>query len=172
MTALPKPPTEVPVHRALTDLAPQFAEAVGRVCADLTAWGFDPWVFETLRTDERQRFLHGFGRRYDDGRGVVTHSETSADTWHGFGLAADIISRSMHWNASPWFWETLGLSARRHGLVWGADWNNNGRTDDERFADRPHIQWGAPMRRSPSSRASQLLQAQGIEAVWREVKAL
>lgn len=172
MGALPKPPVEVPVHRALADLAPVFAAKVELVIADMAAWGFDAWVFETLRTNERQRFLHGFGRQYDDGRGVVTHSATSEDTWHGYGLAADIVSRSQLWNADRWFWDTLGLSARRHGLLWGADWNNNGRTDDERFQDRPHIQWGAPMRRSPSSRAGELLRTQGIEGVWREVGAL
>lgn len=172
MRALPLPPREVSVDRDLSKLAPRFALAVGRVVADLTAWGYDPVVFEAMRTDERQRFLHGFGRQYDDGRGVVTHSLTSRDTWHGYGLAVDIVSKSKLWNADRWFWDTLGLSARRHGLLWGADWNNNGRTDDESFSDRPHIQWGAPMRRSPSSYAAALLKAKGVEAVWREVGAL
>ena len=170
--SLPRPPAEIPVDRDLTKLAPAFALSVGRVCADMTAWGYDPLVFEANRTDVRQRFLHGFGRQYDDGRGIVTHSQTALDTWHGFGLAVDIVSRAYLWNADRWFWDTLGLSARRHGLVWGADWNSNGRSDDERFVDRPHIQWGAPMRRSPSSRAAALLQSGGMPAVWREVAAL
>lgn len=26
-------------------------------------------------------------------------------------------------------------------LTWGADWNHNGRTDDERFVDDPHFQY-------------------------------
>jgi hypothetical protein len=169
---LPAPPAEVPVDDRLDRLAPAFRAAVGRVCADLRAWGYTPRIFETARTDARQRYLHGFGRRYDDGRGVVTHSETADDTWHGFGLAADIICAHQRWSA-PWhFWATLGLSARRHGLVWGGDWNSNGRSDDERFVDRPHIQWGPPMRRSPSSRAAQLRDQDGLEAVWREVGAL
>jgi len=169
--ALPAAPVEVAVDRTLHALAPRFRERVEAVVADLEAWGFDPWIFETTRSNERQQFLHGFGRRYDDGRGIVTYSETNSDTWHGYGLAVDIISRVHHWKANKWFWDTLGLSARRHGLVWGADWNSNGRSDDERFQDRPHIQWGRPMRRSPSSTAARLLREGGMARVWREVGA-
>lgn len=155
----------------MSGLAPLFRVRVEAVLSDMVAWGFDPWVFETLRTDARQRFLFGFGRTWDDGRGVVTRSETALDTWHGYGLAVDIIDRKLLWKADRWFWETLGLSAQRHGLVWGADWNANGRSDDEGLVDRPHIQWGAPMRRSPSVRAAELLRSGGMPAVWREVRA-
>ena len=42
--------------------------------------GLDAIVAETLRTDERQEFLYGFGRDYDDGRGIVTHSR-AATSW-------------------------------------------------------------------------------------------
>lgn len=171
MTRLPAPPAEVPVESSLHVLAPRFREAVQRVCADLVAWGYTPRVFETLRSDARQQFLHGFGRAYDDGRGVVTHSRTADDTWHGFGLAVDIICARQLWNAPRDFWEVLGTSARRHGLVWGADWNGNWSSADERFVDRPHIQWGAPMRRSPSARAVELRRQGGNPAVWAEVGA-
>lgn len=169
---LPAPPAEVPVIRSLDALAPRFRAALEAVLRDVTAWGFDPMVFETMRSDARQQFLYGFGRRYDDGRGVVTHSETALDTWHHYGLAADVVSRSRLWAPDPFFWEALALAARRHGLRSGADWNNNGRSDDERFVDRPHLQWGAPMRRSPSTTAARLLREGGLERVWREVGAL
>ncbi len=159
------------MEASLVHLAPRFREAVGRVCADLTAWGYSPRVFETLRTDARQQFLYGFGRYYDDGRGVVTHSRTADETWHGFGLAADIICAKRLWNAPRDFWEVLGTSARRHSLVWGADWNSDWSSNDERFTDRPHIQWGAPMRRSPSVRAVELRRTGGLAAVWAEVGA-
>lgn len=167
---LPKPPAEVPVQWSLDGLAPQFRAAVDRVLARMRTEGHDPTVFETLRTEERQRFIYGFGRDYDDGRGIVTHSDSAADTWHGYGLAVDIVSKSRLWSADPMFWFALGAAARAEGLLWGADWNNNGSSDDERFVDRPHVQWGR-MRRSPSSRAVALKTTGGNAAVWREVGA-
>lgn len=168
---LPKPPREVPVTSTTTLLAPRFRAAVQRVLDDMIAWGYTPMVFETHRTDERQAFLYGFGRDYDDGRGIVTHSATADDTWHGYGLAADIVDSMKLWGAPADFWHVLGCSARRHGLVWGGDWNGDWSSADERFVDRPHIQWGAPMRRSPSARAIQLRNTQGASAVWKEVGA-
>jgi peptidoglycan L-alanyl-D-glutamate endopeptidase CwlK len=171
MTRLPAPPAEVPVERSVQGLAPQFRAAVDRVLDRMRADGHDPMVFETLRSDDRQQFIYGFGRDYDDGRGIVTHSESAADTWHGYGLAVDIVCRRTLWGASKQFWIALGVACRHEGLVWGADWNNNGRTDDERFVDRPHVQWGNGMRRSPSSRAQQLMASGGYHAVWQVVGA-
>ena len=168
---LPRPPAEVPVQNSLDGLAPKFRLAVLDVLAYMRTLGHEPIVFETLRTEERQAFLHGFGREYDDGRGVVTHSDTAADTWHGYGLAVDIICARTRWGASSAFWQALGAACLNFGLVWGADWNTNGRTDDERFVDRPHVQWGNGMRRSPSSRAVTLQATGGNAAVWAAVGA-
>lgn len=165
-------PAEVPVERSLEALAPKFRAAIGRVCATLLGLGFRPWVFETLRTTERQRYLYGFGREYDDGRGLVTHSADADETWHGYGLAVDIICRDTLWAAPPAFWEALGRACARERLTWGGDWNGDGRSDDERFVDRPHVQWGPRMRRSPSPKAARLQAEGGNEAVWREVGAL
>jgi peptidoglycan LD-endopeptidase CwlK len=164
MTPLPKPPREVAVNRQLDGLAPKFRSALLRVIDRMQRAGFDPMIFETHRTTERQRFLYGFGREYDDGRGIVTNSSTALNTWHGFGLAADIISRSKLWGASSEFWRHLGTYARAEGLVWGGDWPS--------FPDRPHVQWGAPMRRSPSVNAAVIKAKGGNEAVWKEVRAL
>lgn len=171
MTRLPAPPAEVPVQRSLDGLAPQFRAAVEQVLAFMRERGHQPTVFETLRTDERQEFLYGFGRTYDDGRGIVTYSEAADDTWHKYGLAADIICAVRRWAATSKFWQDLGEACRKFGLLWGADWNNNGRTDDERFIDRPHVQWGSGMRRSPSSRAVALQASGGNAAVWAAVGA-
>lgn len=172
MAALPLPPTEVAVCRDLQVLAPGFRLRLDLVLDDLQRAGFDPFVFETLRTGERQRFIYGFGRQYDDGRGIVTHSVDADETWHGFGLAADIISKSKRWDAPLAFWAELGARCRARGLTWGGDWNGNGSSADERFVDRPHVQFGPPMRRSPSPRAARLLADSGMSAVWREVGAL
>jgi hypothetical protein len=75
------------------------------------------------------------------------------------------------WNVGPYFWHTLGASARRHGLTWGGDWNSDFSVSDERFPDRPHIQWGA-MRRSPSAKAVELRTKGGLIAVWSVVAAM
>jgi len=167
--ALPKPPTEVPVQKGMDGLAPRFRARVEAIVQGMRDAGYDPVVFETLRTHERQRFLYGFGRDYDDGRGVVTHSSDSDETWHGFGLAVDVVSRSRLWQAPEEFWKKLHQLVRANGCVSGADWDNDGVMDDW---DKPHFQWGPPMRRSPSPRAARLQSEGGNEAVWREVGAV
>lgn len=164
MPKLPLPPAEVPRLSAVEHLAPRFRGALLAVCEDVREAGWPPLIYETLRTDARQQFLFGFGRLYSDGRGVVTHSADADETWHGFGLAADVVHATKYWSAPSEFWEALGNAARRHRLEWGGDWVS--------FRDRPHLQWGPPMRRSPSPRAARLRESGGLPAVWREVNAL
>lgn len=167
---LPKPPAEVPPCRDLTRLAPRFRLALGRALAEMHRAGFDPVVHETVRTDARQRFLYGFGREYDDGRGVVTQSRAAGNTWHSYGLAADVISRSLAWDAPAKFWRALEVAAEAEGLVSGADWDRNDATNAA-FKDLPHVQFGPPMRRSPSPYAAALYADGGCARVWREVGA-
>lgn len=155
-------PPEPPRIDALDQCAPEFAILVRDVVADMNDAGFDAVVYETIRTDEREEWLHGFGREYDDGRGIVTHATSALTSWHGYGLAADLISRSQEWNAPQSFWTLLGIVAIKRGLVWGGSW---------RMADLPHIQFGAPMRAAPSDRARELFAAGGMQAVWNEVGA-
>jgi hypothetical protein len=163
MAKLPPPPKEIPVNRSLDVLAPRFRARVHMVVAGMVGLGLDAYVFETLRTNERQSYLYGFGRRYDDGRGVVTHSVDADESWHHYGLAVDIISESKGWDAPPKFWRVLGETARGSGLHWGGDWKS--------FQDLPHVQWGSPMRQSPSPRAARLFAEGGFKAVWKEVGA-
>lgn len=158
---LPSPPKEVPVCADPIGLAPRFRAALYRALGTMRSAGFDPIISETTRSSERQAFLYGFGRDYDDGRGIVTNSRDAMHTWHGFGLAADVISRSAGWDAPTSFWDALRACAEDEGLVSGASWPT--------FADKPHVQWGAPMRRSPSSDAAALVQQGGMPAVWGAV---
>src|SRR5688572_5940877 len=95
--ALPRPPREVPRIWSLDGLAPKMRRAVEAVLFDMKK----ERVFETLRTDERQRFLYGFGREYDDiiaPRGPVTKAKTAMGGWHFFGLGVDIVED----DATPW----------------------------------------------------------------------
>lgn len=159
---LPEPPAEPPVIRDLECLAPGFRAKLTRMLAHLSSLGFDPVIAESCRTDERQAWLYGFGREYDDGRGVVTHADTGDHGWHKFGLAVDVISLAHGWDAPAEFWKALGGCAHVEGLAWGGDWHQ---------ADLPHIQFGAPMRAAPSPRAAELYASGGVHAVWQAVGA-
>lgn len=166
---LPAPPTEVKRNRSVDGLAPLLREAMFSWQAEMGSRGHPVQIFETLRNDDRQRHLFGFGRTWDDGRGIVTYSETADDTWHGFGLAFDAIPADGDWNDMKTF--RLGAElAINHGLTSGADWNRNGQTDDERFKDWPHFQWGR-LRRSPSPNAARIVEERGLAGLWAFVGA-
>lgn len=162
---LPPAPADVraPVNASLDGLAPKFRDALLAMCEAVEAAGHArPRIFETLRTDARARYLFGYGRTWDDGRGIVTNSRDALSTWHGYGLAADVIHPTLRWAAPEAYWRAIGAAAKANGLDWGGSWVN--------FPDRPHVQWGK-CRRSPSVRARALKTDGGNEAVWHEVGA-
>lgn len=169
------PPAEIPACTDVTRLAPQFRAALERLLDRLEAQGFKARIAETIRTAERQEYLYGFGRDYDDDRGIVTNSRSTYASWHGFGLAVDVVHATLGWAAPTTFWAALERAALAEGLTSGADWNRNG-DHDEKFCDRPHVQWYCPgMRVSPSDHARQLITQlgadRGIHEVWLEVRA-
>ncbi len=138
--------------------------------------GHDPIVFEGFRSDERAAWLYKSGREFDDGRGIVTKAPTARKSWHRYGLAVDIISKSKEWDALPRFWRDLRVTITEIGLVSGDDWDRDGipveDDPDEHLSDRPHCQWWIPgMHVTPSEHAWELLQTKGIEAVWHELHA-
>ena len=163
MTKLPLPPAEPsPIH-STEGLAPKFRDKLTDLVLALTNLGWMPILRETLRTDERAAFLYGFGRTWDDGRGIVTNAPNGLTTWHRYGLAADVGDRRYEPGQEPGhFWADLERCAIALGLTSGAEW---------KFCDKPHVQWGAPMRASPSPEAAKLLAEGGVEAVWRAVDA-
>ena len=154
-------PPEPPRETSLDGCAPKFSAQIESVLDDLAEQGFDPVVYESLRTQERQRWLHGFGRDYDDGRGIVTNVEDAQVGWHFFGLATDIISKSRGWDW-PEFFDALAKSYISHRLTAGASWQ---------MRDMPHGQWGK-CRNSPSEISRQLYIHGGVRAVWEAVEAI
>lgn len=156
-------PQEVPVISRVNVLAPAMQTAVLAVIKGMADAGFKAKVFETLRTAERQAFLYGFGRDYDDGRGTVTKVQDVRKGWHASGLAVDIVEDdNSPWTAPQAFWQTLGKLAEANGLTWGGRW---------RFVDLPHCQWAkAPV--SPTRLDIALLAEQGPEAVWAKYGAI
>jgi hypothetical protein len=163
-------PPEPPRRHDPSVLAPRFTDAMERVFGEMLRAGHDPIYGECERTDERQTYLFGFGRDYDDGRGRVTNVPHAYDGWHFFRLAVDVWDRKLLYNPSAQFLADLGRFAQMHSLRWGGDWNGNQRRD-EHFIDADHVQWGPPMLVSPSPHALALYQQGGHAAVWREVGA-
>ena len=158
-------PLEPPRDRSRANLAPGFDRKLGALLDYLTERGHSPIVAETLRNDARVAFLRGFGRAYDDGRGVVTNADDAATTWHGFGLAADIWDGAR--KNDPWaisgtpFADALRDGCEAVGLTWGGSW---------KMADLPHVQW-APMKDRPSEVGIALYRQGAIAEVWKLVGA-
>lgn len=154
-----KPPPEPPVCRDVGLLAPGFYAKLRLLIAKMKVKGWNPVITETVRTPERQAWLYGFGREWDDGRGVVTNAATNVKSWHGFGLAVDFKSGDHDWDDTPeQFWTDLALCAKAENLTSGSEW---------RMKDKPHVQWWTPgMRSAPSPLAAQLQEDGGNQLVW------
>ena len=88
------------------------AARVEQVLAAMRERGFDPVIFEGLRTAKRQLWLYGVGRTHSKRRRPVTWTRTSR---HMTGKAADIISKSRGWDW-PEFYDALEQEARKVGL--------------------------------------------------------
>jgi len=154
--ATPKP------DRDLTKLAPRFRVAVERALYDCHADGLDVWVYEGLRSPELQAAYYRRGRTEIPPHKPVTNAKSNLYSWHGFGLAVDVISQSRHWYETPQWFARVAEHFKRHGCKWGGDW---------KMRDLPHMQWGR-CKASPSDRARVLFAEGGFKRVWEEVGAL
>lgn len=101
--------------------------------AKMRAGGWSPKVYETYRSDRRQRYLYSYGRTRPGAK--VTNVATAQTGFHYWTLGADIIDATRLWSAPERFWYWLGQHAESCGLVAGAFWKS--------FPDRPHIQFAA-----------------------------
>src|SRR4051812_11131876 len=79
-------------QRSLDCLAPKFRERLEAAIADATHAGLDPIIFETGRSDELARLYYEHG---------VSRAPDALHTWHHYGLAADVISKSREWKVYP-----------------------------------------------------------------------
>ena len=149
------------VQRDLTLLAPKFQTAVRDAIAECSAAGLDAIVFETLRSAELQAEYYTRGRTKKPPERPVTNAKSSLYSWHGFGLAVDVISKEHGWSPKDGWWEKVAAIFKRHGCKWGGDW---------RQVDLPHFQWEL-CKPSPSDEARSILKDRGLEAVWRAVGA-
>ena len=143
-------------------LAPKFRIAVDAAIAECRANFRDAYVYETYRTPELQALYFERGRTIIPPARPVTNAASNLYSWHGFGLAVDVISLSKGWGESEAWFQAVAEIFKKHGCKWGGDW---------KARDLPHFQWGK-CKPSPSDQARQLLKDGGFEAVWRAVDAL
>lgn len=152
-------------NRDLSLLAPRFRAAVEAAIADCVAQGYPVRILEGLRSQERQAWLYAQGRTRPGSK--VTNAPTNLTSWHGYGLAIDILHATLAYeplgkgkDPSPWF-RHVGQIFKAHGCSWGGDWSH---------PDMPHMQWGN-MPASPAAQHKKAKQLHGNEAVWALVGA-
>lgn len=155
-------PPEPPRITALAPLPDVFEGRVRALLGDMESHRAPSFIREAERTPERQAWLYGFGRDYDDGRGIVTNAKSPLWSWHFYLLAVDIVSSDKEDNAPSSYYRLLRDMCRAHGLGSGMDWPD--------FTDPPHVQMGG-MKRGPSDAARWLYATGGRSAVWRAVGA-
>lgn len=169
-------PPEPPAISALDLCCPRLQRDIPDLLTWMMVRGSPSKVRESIRTNERQVWLHGFGRQYDDDRGIVTNVPTKLDVipdelaavaaefgWHFFGCGVDIVHAELEDQAPESYWEALAEEAERLGLSSGKRWAMH---------DDPHVQLGKTMRVNPSDNARTLYARGGRQAVWAEVGGL
>jgi hypothetical protein len=150
------------VHRELGLLAPKMRAAVGFFLAECLTQGLDAMVEESYRSHETAVAYYNRGRTQIPPTEIVTHAPNELYSWHGFGLAVDVISRAKGWDPGTSWFAHMASIAKAHGLKWGGDWTQR---------DLPHVQWG-PCKASPSDQARALFKEGGLVAVWNAVGAI
>lgn len=144
------------VVSGLEYLAPKFEQAVKAAIAECDALGLDAMVYETYRSDPLAKAYYAKGRTAPGS--IVTNAKDNLRSWHGFGLAVDVIHRVKRWDAPASWWPAMAAAFKAHGCAWGGDWHS--------FKDLPHLQW-ALCPGSPDEEDRRLLREQGgLLAVW------
>jgi len=97
---------------------------------------------QSTRTPLTQDKLYSQGRTAP---GLKITNAKGGESPHNFSpsFAFDIaISRgkTLLWQASLYKEFAQLVEARQLNLRWGGDWDGDGRSDDERFLDRPHFE--------------------------------
>jgi len=142
-------------------LAPLFRAAVDASIAECDSKGLNAFVFETYRSNELQHIYYARGRTVRPPKSTVTNAFSNLYSWHGYGLAVDVIHRKLKWDAGEQWFRDVSEIFKKHGCKWGGDWTK---------PDFPHFQWGL-CRASPSDRARSLIKTTGVWSVWEAVGA-
>src|ERR1700744_2478015 len=123
--------------RDLSKLAPKFHAAVQAAlatCNDPKGLNLSAMVYEGFRSLELQQIYYARGRTVIPPNKTVTNAPTNLLSWHGYGLAVDIVHQTLFWNppgGEAWF-KTVSDVFKANSCSWGGDWKQ---------ADTPHMQW-------------------------------
>lgn len=144
-------------------LAPLFRKAVEAAIDECNSPhnNLNAWVFETYRSTELQAVYYMRGRTVRPPQKPVTNAINNLYSWHGYGLAVDVIHKTKRWSVEEAWFRQVAEIFKRHGCKWGGDWKTK---------DLPHFQWGL-CRASPSETARELIRTEGVRAVWQAVGA-
>lgn len=149
----------ITIFNAISELAPGMQAPMIAAIEECHTKGIDALVHETFRSNRTQGIYYARGRTQIPPSHTVTNAKTNDWSWHGYRLAADIISASQGWDAKNLWFATMGAIFEKHGFKWGGRWKH---------PDMPHIQFGG-CPDSPSDLHRSLLHNEGIEATWRAV---
>lgn len=152
--------SELMVNRDIDRLAPFFAEVVIRALSECNSPenGLSAMLYEGYRSQALQALYYQRGRTVFPPYATVTNAPTNLDSWHGYGLAVDIVHSSKYWSppgGEAWFRKVASIF-KKHQCNWGGDWKR---------VDLPHFQWHR-CSASPSQQARQLIVDQGVHEVW------
>lgn len=150
------------VNNDLILLAPKFRAQIVSAIAACQKDGLDAFVYEGYRSPELQAIYYARGRTIIPPTKPVTNAISNLQSWHGYGLAVDVISKQQYWNAPESWFTAVAKIFKEHGCRWGGEW---------KMKDLPHFQWGL-CKPSPSGEAQNIIRTQGMEAVWRAVQAM
>jgi hypothetical protein len=135
---------------------PGVRSQVDCVLQRLERGGWPYRVYETYRSDRRQRWLYAQGRTRPGPR--VTNVATAQTGNHYWSLGIDVIHRTKLWD-HPRFFYWLGQHYEACGMVAGAFW--------KRFPDAPHGQFAAWESAAQRPAWAKRLQAEGKrDSLW------
>ena len=91
-------------------------------------------IYSTIRTLAEQK------------KNVASGASQTMKSYHLVGQALDVVlcnGEDDDWKgySKPDFKKFIAI-AKKHGLTWGGDWDNDGSSRDETFVDSPHFQYG------------------------------
>jgi len=121
----------------------------------ITPVGVHPYITETSRSFERsdKLYMQPCDGKDNDGDGKIDEADekvTNAkggDSLHNYDLAIDftiLVNGKMRWVVDK-NWMIVVECFKEEGFLWGADWDNDGKTraqgdKDEGLVDAPHVQ--------------------------------